>query len=235
MSRFGSKDSSRRRPSSRTTVVWAVFVTAMTGLAGLLLLSDPPPQAGADIPATRPFLSDGNGTTSENMNDGADSVGGESRIEADRWQSIVIHHSGRMTGTVRELDGRAKQAGLNGLGYHFVIGNGSGLSDGVVESGYRWQDQSPGAHVAISPGAGDAEWKRANDLNRTSVGICLIGNGNRQPFTEAQIRALIDLVRGLQRECDIPASRVLLHSDVFSGDDPGRYFPTDRLESHILP
>jgi len=216
-------------------VVWAVFVTAMTGLAGLLLLSDPPPQAGADIPATRPFLSNGNGSTSENFGDNAGSMHAESRIESDRWESIVIHHSGRMTGTVRELDGRAKRAGLNGLGHHFVIGNGSGLSDGVVESGYRWQDQIPGAHVAISPGAGDAEWKRANELNRTSVGICLIGNGNRQPFTEAQIRALIDLVRGLQRECDIPASRVLLHSDVFAADDPGRYFPTDRLESHILP
>ena len=205
----------------------------MTGLAGLILLGDLPSSAEADFPAFRakntPTPDSGGATLSP------DTPSATSAIQADRWNTIVIHHSARMAGTVRELDARAKNAGLNGIGYHFVIGNGSGLSDGVVESGYRWRDQTAGAHVAISPGAGDAERRRANELNSNSIGICLIGNGNRQPFTESQIRSLIELVRTLQRQCDIPGSQVLLHSDVFVANDPGRFFPADRLETNIDP
>ena len=148
---------------------------------------------------------------------------------------IVIHHSGRMAGTVPELDSRAKRAGLNGLAYHFVIGNGSGLSDGVVEIGYRWTQQVPGAHVAAPANATAQEQAFRDELNSQSIGICLIGNGDRQPFTELQVRELIDLVRTLQETWDIPASSVLLHSDIVDVSNPGRFFPAERLESHLAP
>ena len=46
--------------------------------------------------------------------------------------------------------------GLKGLGYHFVIGNGRGISDGELYVGYRWLDQLAGAHAA---GANGANWR----------------------------------------------------------------------------
>ena len=216
---------------TRTTVVWAVFVTSMTAVAVLLLLSDSPPSTRANLPAIQPLIMGQDTGTSENswVPDASSS------IDQDRWDHIIIHHSGRMTGTVRDLDARAKSAGLNGVGYHFVIGNGAGLSDGVVEEGYRWTQQLPGAHVAISANATTAEQDEANRLNSRSIGICVIGNGDRQPFTESQMRALIELVRSLQQIWGIPATGVQLHSDVSLDSGPGRFFPTARLEERLLP
>lgn len=225
MSSNGSTAGSTGRGPTRTTVVWAAFVTAMTAVAGILLLSDQPASTQANFAATTPAVVGQVSNTSENH--------AASTLDPDRWDHIIIHHSGRMTGTVRELDARARNAGLNGLGYHFVIGNGSGLSDGVVERGYRWNQQLPGAHVAIPGNATEAERREANRLNNRSIGICLIGNGDRQPFTESQMRSLLDLVRSLQDTLDIPASAVRLHSDVSRDSGPGRFFPTERLESHL--
>ena len=106
----------------------------MTAVAALLLLSDSPPSTRANFPAIKPLILGQDSGTSEN----SWAPEASASIDQDPWDQIIIHHSGRMTGTVRDLDARAKSAGLNGVGYHFVIGNGSGLSDGVVEKGYRW-------------------------------------------------------------------------------------------------
>lgn len=232
MSSSGIRQSSPGRQTSRTKVVWAVFATLMTGMSGILLLSDTPPATHgtyvAATPSIMPLV-----MTSENSESTAD----DQSEHFGRWTSIVIHHSGRMTGTVRDLDSRALDAGLNGLGYHFVIGNGSGLSDGVVEAGYRWNEQAPGAHVAVSSSPSSEERALADELNRYSIGICLVGNGDRQPFTEAQVRSLIDLIDSLQKQCDIPAVNVFLHSDVSQVENcgPGRFFPTERIEARLAP
>ena len=170
------------------------------------------------------------------MDEAADSAIPDSGIDRERWDHIVIHDSGSMAGTVRELDAEAREAGLNELGYHFVIGNGSGLSDGVVEATPRWNRQGAGAHVATSAMPSPSEQRRVDALNRHAIGICLIGHGERSAFSEAQLRALTDLVRALQLQLDIPASQVMLHSDLTPEvSSPGRFFPVERLEAHLEP
>lgn len=223
------------RASARTKIVWAVFVTAMTAVSGILLLSEDIPGWRAGFAATAPtILSEADaGSENEGVPWSAGSEG--SSIQADRWDMIVIHHSGTAAGTVREMNSQAVRAGLHGLGYHFVIGNGAGLSDGVVEASYRWNQQLAGAHVATPPNASSSDSARIDDVNRHSVGICLVGNGDRGQFTEAQVRALIDLVRTLQLRLDIPSSQVLLHSDLADVSSPGRFFPVERFEAHIEP
>ena len=115
-------------------------------------------------------------------------------------------------------------------GYHFVIGNGNGETNGSVNYGPRWIGQESGAHVAdrVAGATPDAAW-----FNEHSIGICLIGNGERREFTEAQIAALVDLVTKLQRECGIPDSNVVLHSDLAEVASPGRWFPRARFAMHI--
>lgn len=223
------------RATARTKVVWAVFMTAMTAVSGILLWSEDVSALRKGFAATTPVIvSDDALAGSENQ---PPSIGSdiESLIDADRWNAIVIHHSGSMAGTVREMDAQAMRAGLNGLGYHFVIGNGAGLSDGVVQASNRWNQQLAGAHVATPPNASLGECARIDELNRRSIGICLVGNGNRNAFTEAQIRALIHLVRGLQIRLDVPSTSVLLHSDLVDVSSPGMLFPVERFESHIEP
>ncbi len=230
MTRRGHHNAKQTRTSTRTKVVLAAFVTSMTAVTGMLLISGEDFGPVAPFAATKPVII----TASDNVSTASDSDS-EGVIDAG-WEMIVIHDSGSLSGTVRELDAEARDAGLNGLGYHFVIGNGAGLSDGVVEASYRWNGQLAGAHVAAAPNPDSIEKLRADEINRTAIGICLIGNGDRSEFTEAQMRALVDLVRALQSRLDIPASRVVLHSDLNADvSSPGRLFPVERLEAHLEP
>jgi hypothetical protein len=145
-------------------------------------------------------------------------------LDRGRWDTVVIHHSGKPYGTPSSLAAEHKARNLAGLGYHFVIGNGRGIADGELHVGYRWLGQLPGAHVA---GAQQAE------LNERAIGICLVGDGEQGPFTEAQVARLSQLVTALSRELGIPTSRVLLHSDVAQTADPGRFFPEAALRERL--
>ncbi len=145
-------------------------------------------------------------------------------LERERWTSIVIHHSGSPAGSPASIDEQHRSMGLAGLGYHFVIGNGVGMSDGEIHVGRRWLDQLPGAHVAGPQG---------DHYNRTSIGICLVGNGDRRRFSDAQIQRLAQLTSSLARELGIPADRVLLHSDLSGARSPGAFFPEARFRELI--
>ena len=72
--------------------------------------------------------------------------------------------------------------------------------------------------------------------NQHAIAICLVGNGNRRPFSERQTSQLISLVRRLQRELGIPPSAVRLHRDVAANltTSPGRHFPTGVLDQQLL-
>ena len=136
-----------------------------------------------------------------------------------QWQAIAIYDSGSPAGDVAALERRHLDAGLSGLGYHFVIGNGQGMEDGQVAVGFRWERQLPGAHATQTM---CAPWPlraheaplSANDLNRKSVAICLLGNGQRRAFTDQQTRQLLNLVRALQAELGIGAHAVFFDREL---------------------
>lgn len=143
-----------------------------------------------------------------------------------RWTGIVIHHLGEPAGDAESVHRLHQSYGFQGLGYHFLIGNGNGLGDGVIHVGYRWNDQLPGAHTM-----GDA----GTHHNQRSIGICLIGNGDRRSFSDRQIRQLVMLVRALQREFDIPAGHVHLHRELAGQtSSPGRRFPAAQFREQLL-
>lgn len=207
------------RPTRRTKIVWTAFFAAMTVVTGLLTLQETKTPghrylAAASIgmlgnrPAIDPVFQN------------------EAPLDRDRWTGIVIHHTGEPAGNPEMLDRIHKNLGYKGLGYHFLIGNGNGLGDGVIHVGYRWNQQLPGAHVA-GP-AGELH-------NNHSIGICLIGNGDRRPFTDTQMTQLINLIQRLILELDIPASQVHLHRDLTEGlSSPGRFFSSAQLHEQLL-
>ena len=189
-------------------IVWGVFVGAMTFAGGVLMLGE----NWQGIPAVRVAES------------GA--APGQSPVAPGRWQAIVIHHSASAAGSVDDLTRQHVAWGLPSLGFHFVIGNGNGEPDGSLSIGSRWLQQEAGAHVAerVAGSAPDAAW-----FNQNAIGICLIGNGERREFTDAQMRALVSLVKDLQQTCGIPDGNVFLHSDLVEVASPGRFFPKARL------
>jgi len=148
----------------------------------------------------------------------------EADVDRERWKAVVVHHSGSPAGDVESIERQHLSYGYASLGYHFVIGNGHGLGDGSVYVGTRWNRQQAGAHAA---GARSA-W-----MNEHAIAICLVGNGDRRPFTERQLRELSNLVRRLQDSLGIPATSVHLHSDLASVSSPGRLFPAAEFELQL--
>ena len=152
-------------------------------------------------------------------------LGTRQPVEAERWQAIVVHHSGDAIGSPALIAQASTETGLNGSPFHFVIGNGSGTTDGAIHGTPRWQDQQPGSHVR---GA------HADALNRTAIGICMVGDGDRSGFSKAQMANLVRLVQSLQTELGIPADRVYLHRDLAGTSSPGRHFPASAFRERLI-
>jgi len=200
--------------ATRTRLVWGSFAAAMTLVTGALFVlggRDAGPLTGRTI---TPLASMNSAQSVESVFSPA------AAIEPGSWDAIVIHHTGQPSGSPASIDHAHRDAGLAGLGYHFLIGNGVQMGDGEVHAGFRWVDQLPGAHVA---GPAGAAW------NSSSIGVALVGNGDRRPFTEAQVTRLISLVSELARRMDIPSDRIYLHTDLAAVSSPGRYFKASAL------
>ncbi|MEZ6241527.1 MAG: peptidoglycan recognition family protein [Phycisphaerales bacterium] len=206
------------RFSRRTKTVWGALAVSMTLVGGgLSALTGSTP--GLRQGATLSPLASLSGPSS------IESVFHTREPVADHeWNAIVIHHSASPVGSPQSIDEQHRAMGLTGLGYHFVIGNGLGMGDGEVHVGYRWLDQLPGAHVAGPAG---------QTYNRTSIGICLVGDGDRRAFTDAQMARLVELVSALMKQTGIPPERVYLHSDLASTRSPGAYFPAAEFRELI--
>ncbi|MCM8794310.1 MAG: N-acetylmuramoyl-L-alanine amidase [Candidatus Omnitrophica bacterium] len=142
-----------------------------------------------------------------------------------RWTHIVVHHSGTERGDARLIDRLHRKRGfINGLGYHFVIDNGTlGQRDGRVEVGHRWRKQMDGAHCD------------AGNMNQQGIGICLVGNFTSHRPSDEQLEALVALVETLQGYYGIPDRNVLRHKDVPGKNTacPGDRFPWYRLKERL--
>jgi len=206
--------------SRRAQAVWASLIGSMTLVGGLLFFLDGAPISRSEGFTLTPLLATTGPDTVEAV------FNTRAPLDTARWQAIVIHDSGSPAGTPTTLDAQARAMNLQGLGYHFVIGNGKGIDDGELHIGNRWLKQVPGAHAAGQ----NADW-----FNRQAIGICLIGDGDRQRFTGAQLRRLVHLVDALSREFNIPSDRVYLHSQIATTASPGKFFPEAALREQLLP
>lgn len=140
------------------------------------------------------------------------------------WKAIVIHDSGSLSGSSRTINEAHEKAGRGGLGYHFVVNNGNGQDDGLIELGFRWQRQFAGSYV---------EGQNADWFNQHAIGICLIGDADRRRFTESQLRELIWLVQQLQAKFNIPADAVFVEVGS-NGDQTKKLFPEAWFRSQLL-
>lgn len=141
-----------------------------------------------------------------------------------RWKTIVLHHSATSTGGARAFDLQHRKRGWDGLGYHFVIGNGSDTPDGSIEVGYRWKQQLHGAHCKTED----------NFYNDHGIGICLVGDFTKTSPTARQMASLKRLVRFLCERCRIPAGKLTSHGTVNPQTQcPGHRFNLDQLKRSL--
>lgn len=126
---------------------------------------------------------------------------------------IVIHHSASPPDTTMEqVDQWHRNRGFTKIGYHYFL-----ESDGTVKIGRP--DWAVGAH--------------AIGANFDSLGICLAGNFEEAPPTQAQMKALAELIKDDIRKAygNIP---YIGHKDVDPKGHPtacpGKLFPWEELE-----
>jgi N-acetylmuramoyl-L-alanine amidase len=139
-----------------------------------------------------------------------------------RWKYIVIHHTATDIGNATSIHRVHGDRGFwNGLGYHFLIGNGTlGKMDGQIEMSPRWIRQQVGAHC------------KAGGMNESGIGIALVGNFNSELPTPRQLESLTYLLTSLSQYYKIPSSRVFGHGDVDGAktDCPGKRFPLTNVK-----
>ena len=138
------------------------------------------------------------------------------------WTAIVIHHTATERGSVESIHESHVAKEWLGIGYHFVIGNGNGMSDGEIEPTFRWREQIHGAHAG------------SDEYNQHGIGIALVGNFDEQPPTPAQIEAVKQLVGELKSQYEIESERVVGHSEVKATACPGKLFPMDEVSQVSL-
>jgi hypothetical protein len=147
-----------------------------------------------------------------------------------RWRFIVVHNSGTRQGNAAIFDyyHRYVRKMPNGLAYHFVIGNGTSSGNGQIEIGGRWTKQLQGGHV------------HSDYLNNISLGICLVGDFNKDLPTKEQLEALDELITYLRirvGKIDRKPAIVKAHREInppqLPTDCPGDRFPYHWLHSRF--
>src|SRR5215207_7761844 len=108
-------------------------------------------------------------------------------VPANRWKYIYVHHSRTPAGNALTLGERT-----NGIGDHFVIGNGDGCVDGEIQVSQRWNQQ-----LAALPPAG------ASTIDPACISICVVGDFDSTVPTPTQIRRLTQLVNALQGQLHV--------------------------------
>ena len=146
------------------------------------------------------------------------------RAERRQWTYIVIHHSATPTGGAAQFDKAHKAKGWDGLGYHFVIGNGSDTADGQVEVGFRWPVQQHGAHAKTPD----------QQYNDHGIGICLVGNFDETRPSAKQLVALETLVAYLADMYQIRQTSIVGHKMTGKSTDcPGNNMDVLRVRRDV--
>jgi len=141
-----------------------------------------------------------------------------------KWKFIIIHHSATDEGSSLSFDKYHQGKGWEGIGYHFVIDNGTKeKQDGQIEVSPRWLKQEDGSHC------------KAGDMNEKAIGICLVGNFNKERVSDKQMGSLVYLVNLLKRQYRIPVRNILGHGQVRGAktECPGHNFPWAKFKSRL--
>lgn len=129
---------------------------------------------------------------------------------------IVLHYTVEDTleGSRRILSDPARKARVSA---HYLLDRDGRLLQLVPDHLAAWH-------------AGAGRWGSVRDLNQASIGIEIVNTGN-EPFPEAQITVLIQLLHDLVARHGIDPRDIIAHADLAPGRkiDPGHHFPWQRL------
>ncbi len=130
---------------------------------------------------------------------------------------IIVIHATEQRSAQESLD-TLRTANRHGpVSAHYLIGVDGRIYQLVADSDRAWH-------------AGGGRWGTITDLNSASIGIEL-DNAIGEPYSEAQLTALLRLLDDLTTRLSIPGTQVIGHADLAPTRkrDPGALFPWQRL------
>ncbi|MHC4293053.1 MAG: hypothetical protein ACYSTX_02065 [Planctomycetota bacterium] len=164
-------------PTRNTKVFISALLSILAGLVILQSLGTAPPKADAfslsDFYELEPV---------------DEAVASSTQQYRDRWSRINILFSGTKAGDIDQLSSLSGLTKTEDMNFHFVVCNGFGGADGLIQSTEKWQRQ----------------WSTTPDLN-TSAGeriirICVVSDAKKTFPTELQIIRTEQLVEALSRK-----------------------------------
>ena len=134
--------------------------------------------------------------------------------DARRPSLVIIHHTSN-TNSAQAL--RTLTAPERKVSAHYLIDRDGTIVQLVDERDRAWH-------------AGKSWWGGVSDVNSASLGIELDNSGS-EPFSDAQIDALLALLADIRQRYPIAAANFIGHGDVAPTrkDDPSLLFPWPRL------
>ena len=122
------------------------------------------------------------------------------------------------------------------------------LTEGEVSSHYLVDRDPPTVYRLVDEDrrawhAGPSSWQGQTPLNASSIGIEIVNAGCRgdgpddcEAYPEAQLQAVIALVRDIQRRHQVRPDRIVGHAEIqpLHKEDPGPRFPWRRLHDEGL-
>lgn len=145
----------------------------------------------------------------------------QAKSQSSRVQYIVLHY------TSTDLSHSLALLTEGEVSAHYLIADNPATVYRLVDENRRaWH-------------AGVSQWQGRTWLNASTLGIEIVNQGYRdgpdgriwQPYSEAQIQALIVLLKDLVKRHQLPVDSIIGHSDIAPQRkvDPGPLFPWRRL------
>ena len=144
------------------------------------------------------------------------------KLSARKWTHIIVHHSESPdSGQTYSWDDierwHVKERGFAQIGYHLGI-----------------EKDSSGKYIYCIGRGLDCVGAHTMGMNDVAVGICVVGDFDREEPLDVQYWLLAQLCKDLMRDFAIPIENILPHRD-FNKDKtcPGNKFQMQRLYDKI--
>ena len=128
---------------------------------------------------------------------------------ARRWSQIEIDYSGTESGNIEQLALLSNADSSEHVNYHFIICNGNGGHDGLIQPSEKWQRQlpvlsRPSRNRSLIPGQSRTDGPVFFEtLTEQTIYICVIADNETSFPTDFQIKRTEELVEGLCRKFNI--------------------------------
>jgi len=125
------------------------------------------------------------------------------------WNQIEIQYSNTESGNIEELATLNNLDGPKHLNYHFIICNGNGGHDGLIQPTEKWQKQSPilaqSSHgrLFLAGYSRNDETDSHDTISEQTIYICVIADNKTSFPTNFQIKRAEELVGELCRKFNI--------------------------------